>query len=101
MFKKFRKNDYNWTFEYIKEYNQMRAYYERMLLEKQELIDTLHKEIEVLKNKKSAGRQKQISDADVETIRYLKNKGLSYNQIAKQTGWSKATISRVINNKYE
>ena len=34
MLKKLKKNDYNWTGKYIKEYNQMVSYYEKQLEEK-------------------------------------------------------------------
>ena len=43
--------------------------------------------------------KKQISDKDIDRIRKLKNEGKSYSYISSETGWSKATISRVINNK--
>ena len=100
MLKKLKKNDYNWTGKYIKEYNQMVSYYEKQLEEKNKIIDHLKIENENLrKNMKFQGKQKQISDKDIEKIRQLKNEGKSYSYISNETGWSKATISRVINNK--
>ncbi|MDY3960157.1 helix-turn-helix domain-containing protein [Romboutsia timonensis] len=100
MLKKLRKNDYNWTGKYIKEYNQMVSYYEKQLEEKNRIIESLRIENENLrKNIKFQGKQKQISDNDIEQIRQLKNEGKSYSYISNVTGWSKATISRVINNK--
>ncbi|MDU6482974.1 MAG: DNA-binding protein [Paeniclostridium sordellii] len=100
MIKKLKKNNYNWTFQYIKEYNQMVAYYEKQLEEKNKTIDLLR--VENLKLKSSSKLQskiKQISDKDIFKIKKLKDEGKSYSYISKETGWSKATISRVINNK--
>lgn len=100
MLKKLKKNDYNWTGKYIREYNEMVSYYEKQLAEKNMIIDSLRIENENLrKNIKFQGKQKQISDKDIEKIRQLKNDGKSYSYISNVTGWSKATISRVINNK--
>ena len=101
MIKKLKKNnEYNWTGKYIKEYNQMVSYYDKQLEEKNNIIESLKLEIQLLrKNIKLQGKQKEISDKDIKLIRQLKNKGMSYSLISKETGWSKATISRVINNK--
>ena len=100
MLKKLKKNDYSWTGKYIKEYNQMVSYYEKQLEEKNRIIDSLSIENKNLKNSiKFQGKQKQISDKDINKIRKLKNEGKSYSYISSETGWSKATISRVINNK--
>lgn len=42
MLKKLKKNsEYNWTGKYIKEYNQMVSYYEKQLLEKNKIIESL------------------------------------------------------------
>lgn len=100
LLKKLRKNDYNWAFHYIKEYNQMVSFYEKQLNEKNQEIKKLNKELEKIKlDNKFKIRQKQISDKDIDRIKQLKEQGKSYSYISKETGWSKATISRVINNK--
>ena len=100
LLKKLKKDDYNWTGKYIKEYNQMVSYYEKQLEEKNRIIESLSLENKNLKNSiKFQGKQKQISDKDINKIRKLKNEGKSYSYISSETGWSKATISRVINNK--
>lgn len=107
MLKKRGKNDYNWTFNYIKEYNQMVSDYEKKIKEKNEIIKEKEKIIKLLKDEniklKSSStlkpRQKQIPDKDITKIKELKREGKSYSYIANVTGWSKATISRVINNK--
>ncbi|MFR4164180.1 MAG: helix-turn-helix domain-containing protein [Paraclostridium sordellii] len=99
MFKKLKNNNYNWTFHYIKEYNQMISFYEKQLNEKNKEIKKLNDELEKLKsNTKFKTKQKQISDEDIDKIKQLKKQGKSYSYISKETGWSKATISRVINN---
>lgn len=100
MSKKLKNNEYNWTFKYIKEYNDMVAHYEKQIEEKDKAIELLNAEI--LKLKKSIKFQpktKQIPDKDIVEIKKLKNEGKSYSFISQETGWSKATISRVINNK--
>ena len=100
MFKKLRKNDYSWVFNYIKEYNQMVSYYEKQLNEKNQAIKKLENELDKLKkDNKFKIKQKQIPDKDIDRIRKLKKQGKSYSYISNETGWSKATISRVINNK--
>ncbi|CEQ01202.1 DNA-binding protein [[Clostridium] sordellii] len=100
MFKKLKNNNYNWTFHYIKEYNQMISFYEKQLNEKNKEIKKLNDELEKLKsNTKFKTKQKQISDEDIDKIKQLKKQGKSYSYISSVTGWSKATISRVINNK--
>lgn len=100
MIKKLKKDDYNWTGKYIREYNEMVSHYEKQLEEKNKIIDYLKIENENLrKNIKFQGKQKQIPDKDIDRIRKLKNEGKSYSYISNVTGWSKATISRVINNK--
>lgn len=100
MLKKLKKNEYNWTFRYIKEYNEMVSYYEKQLEEKNKTIDLLKaKNLELKKSIKFQSKTKQISDKDILKIKKFKNEGKSYSFISKETGWSKATISRVINNK--
>ncbi|WP_077066765.1 helix-turn-helix domain-containing protein [Paraclostridium sordellii] len=100
LFKKLKNNNYNWTFHYIKEYNQMVSFYEKQISDKDIEIKKLNNELDKLKsNSKFKTKQKQISDEDIERIKQLKENGKSYSYISKETGWSKATISRVINNK--
>lgn len=100
LFKKLKNNDYNWIGKYIKEYNQMVSHYEKQLNEKDKEIKKLNNELEKIKsNNKFKTKQKQISDKDIDKIKQLKKQGKSYSYISSVTGWSKATISRVINNK--
>ena len=100
MLKKRKKQENNWAAKYIKEYNQMVSYYEKKLVEKDEYIEKLEKEIECFREKKQFNlKQKQIRDKDIDRIKELRAKGLSYSKISDKTGWSKATISRVLNDK--
>lgn len=100
LFKKLKNDDYNWVFHYIKEYNQMVSFYEKQISDKDKEIKKLNNELDKLKsNNKFKNKQKQISDEDIDKIKQLKKQGKSYSYISSVTGWSKATISRVINNK--
>lgn len=99
MSKKLKNNEYNWTFKYIKEYNDMVAYYEKQIEEKDKTIELLNTEnLKLKKSIKFQSKTKQISDKDILKIKKLKSEGKSYSYISRETGWSKATISRVINN---
>ena len=70
MLKKLKKDDYNWTGKYIREYNEMVSYYEKQLEEKNRIIESLSLENDNLrKNIKFQGKQKQISDKDIDKIR--------------------------------
>lgn len=97
------KSNENWKINYIKEFNDMRAEYEKKLSDKQTEIDDLKKEIEELKAFRSNFRpkEKQITDGDIEFIKKLRNQGLSYRQISQKTSWSKATICRVLKGLYD
>ncbi|CEP50260.1 DNA-binding protein [[Clostridium] sordellii] len=78
----------------------MVSFYEKQISDKDIEIKKLNNELDKLKsNSKFKTKQKQISDEDIERIKQLKENGKSYSYISKETGWSKATISRVINNK--
>ena len=46
-------------------------------------------------------KTKQIPNKDIELIKMLRNNGLSYREITRQTGWSVATVSRVLNGVYD
>lgn len=57
----------------------------------------LKQNVEVSKVRNS----RKISDEDVKRIKYLKKCGYSYSKISCDTGWSKGTISNVLNGKYD
>ena len=80
------KSDENWKINYIKEFNEMRAEYEKKILAKQNEIDEL---------------KKQIKDSDIASIKELRTEGLSYREISQKTCWSKATVCRVLNGFYD
>lgn len=97
------KSNESWKINYIKEFNDMRAEYEKKLSDKQDEIDSLKKEIEELKAFRSNLRpkEKQITDSDIDFIKKLRSQGLSYRQISQKTSWSKATICRVLKGLYD
>lgn len=93
-------NKNKWAKEYIKQYKEMQEEYEKKLNDKQRIIDELNEKIKYLEScPKLKPRPKQITNRDIARIRVLKSQGYSYSYISNETGWSKATISRVINNK--
>ena len=93
----------DWKVNYIKEFNEMRDTYEEKLRMKQIEIDNLKKEVEDLKSLKNnlKPKEKQIKDSDIQHIKELRNNGLSYREISKETSWSKATVCRVLNGMYD
>lgn len=97
------KSQDEWKINYIKEFNEMRDSYEDKLKAKQNEIDNLKKEIEELKSLRNnlKPKEKQIKDSDIQHIKELRNKGLSYREISKETSWSKATVCRVLNGLYD
>lgn len=97
------KAEDDWKINYIKEFNEMRGAYERKLQKKQLEIENLKIEIERLKNTRNnlKPKEKQITDTDINNIKFLRGSGLSYKEISDKTKWSKATVSRVLNGLYD
>ncbi|MCC3865644.1 DNA-binding protein [Terrisporobacter petrolearius] len=97
------KSQDDWKVNYIKEFNEMRDAYEEKLRAKQMEIESLKEEIEHLKLLRNnlKPKEKQIKDSDIEQIKELRNDGLSYREISKETSWSKATVCRVLNGLYD
>ncbi len=97
------KSQDDWKVNYIKEFNEMRDSYEEKLRAKQMEIDNLKQEIEHLRSLRNnlKPKEKQIKDSDIEHIKELRNAGLSYREISKETSWSKATVCRVLNGLYD
>ena len=97
------KGQEEWKIKYIREFNEMRDTYEEKLRKKQNEIENLKKEIEDLKTLKNnlKPKEKQIKDSDIQYIKELRNNGLSYREISKETSWSKATVCRVLNGMYD
>ncbi|WP_343344677.1 helix-turn-helix domain-containing protein [Terrisporobacter petrolearius] len=97
------KSQDDWKVNYIKEFNEMRDAYEEKLRTKQMEIESLKEEIEHLRLLRNnlKPKEKQIKDSDIEQIKELRNDGLSYREISKETSWSKATVCRVLNGLYD
>ncbi|MCC3869292.1 helix-turn-helix domain-containing protein [Terrisporobacter mayombei] len=97
------KSPDDWKVNYIKEFNEMRDAYEEKLRAKQMEIESLKEEIEHLRLLRNnlKPKEKQIKDSDIEQIKELRNDGLSYREISKETSWSKATVCRVLNGLYD
>jgi len=97
------KSQDDWKVNYIKEFNEMRDAYEEKLRAKQMEIESLKEEIEHLRLLRNnlKPKEKQIKDSDIEQIKELRNNGLSYREISKETSWSKATVCRVLNGLYD
>lgn len=76
-------------------------------------IETLENQLKEEKNKRVnvsetcqrvntlTPKTKQILNKDIFIIKMLRDKGLSYREITRQTGWSIATVSRVLNGVYD
>ena len=97
------KYEDDWKKNYIQEFNEMRDAYEKKLYKKQIEIDDLRNELRKIRDSKNTlkPKEKQITDIDIQSIKDLRFCGLSYSEISKQTRWSKATISRVLNGLYD
>ena len=97
------KSQDDWKVNYIKEFNEMRDAYEEKLRAKQMDIASLKEEIEHLRLLRNnlKPKEKQIKDSYIEQIKELRNDGLSYREISKETSWSKATVCRVLNGLYD
>ena len=97
------KSQDDWKVNYIKEFNEMRDAYEEKLRAKQMEIESLKEEIEHLRLLRNnlKPKEKQIKDSDIDQIKELRNNGLSYREISKETSWSKATVCRVLNGLYD
>lgn len=89
----------------------MQMYHGNKQFKKQ--IETLENQLKEEKNKRVnvsetcqrvntlTPKTKQILNKDIAIIKLLRSKGLSYREITRQTGWSIATVSRVLNGVYD
>lgn len=81
--------------KYINEVQKLKDEHNKKIIE-------LEAEIEMLKGKINLqSRKREIKDEEVEKIKELRDSGLSYRAIAKETGWSNVTISRALNGIYD
>lgn len=53
------------------------------------------------KNTKLSGRKPKVTIQDIDEVKTLYRNGYSYTKIKNITGWSKGTISSIINGKYD
>lgn len=91
------------TTDWEEKYKMLQEQYDKLYEERREL----KKRIKALEDRfKKTGylepKQRQIKWEQILQIKALKkNEGLSCEAIAKETGWSKATVWRVLNGKYD
>ncbi|MGL5084569.1 MAG: helix-turn-helix domain-containing protein [Clostridium sp.] len=94
-----KKSSTNWEEKYKDlERNYDKIYEEnRELKNKVKLLETRFKKTGYLEPK-----ERKITNEQILYIKTLREKeGLSYSSIAKESGWSKATICRVLNGAYD
>lgn len=94
-----KKNNISWE----EKYHMLSERYYKICDENRELI----KKVKLLENRiKATGylepKTRQISSEDILYIKTLRSKEkLSYSEIAKESGWSKSTVCRVLNGAYD
>ena len=94
-----KKDEINWE----EKYNQLALRSEELYEENRELKKQIkHLEERIKKTGYLEPKERQISNEQILYIKALRQKeGLSYKSISEETGWSKATISRVLNGAYD
>lgn len=88
------------------ENNELKKELNKYKIEYQKLYDSKEKckkELEQIKTKVFLPKKKiqQITEQQIQEIKTLRNQGLSYSEIERNTKWSKYTISRVLNGHYD
>lgn len=98
IFNKNKSSEIDWKEKYNELKHRHDNLYEenRALKKKVSLLETRIKKTGYLEPK-----ERQIKWEEILRIKALKKEGLSYSSISKETGWSKATICRVINRYYD
>lgn len=86
--------------------NELKKELNKYKIEYQKLYDSKEKckkELEQIKTKVFLPKKKiqQITEQQIQEIKTLRNQGLSYSEIERNTKWSKYTISRVLNGHYD
>lgn len=94
-----KKENVNWQ----EKYNELLCRYDNLYYENRELKKKVKDlELRIKKTGYLEPKERQITNDEILYIKTLKSKeNLSYSAIAKETGWSKATICRVINGAYD
>lgn len=92
-----KKKTVDWEEKYNELYKRYDEIYEenRALRKQVNLLETRIKKTGYLEPK-----ERQIKWEEILRIKALKKEGMSYRSISEETGWSKATISRIINGYY-
>lgn len=94
-----RKEQINWE----EKYNELLCRYDNLYDENRKLKKKVNDlEVMIKKTGYLKPKERQITTDEILYIKTLKSKeNLSYSAISKETGWSKATICRVINGAYD
>ena len=81
---------------YIENYqNQLKDEHKKHIKNLEDKINDLESKIDL------QSKKRQITDEQVQQIKDLRAKGLSYRAIEKETGWSSVTINRALNGVYD
>ena len=82
--------------EYVDDFVQkLKNEYTKQIKEFEDKIKDLESKIDL------QSKKRQITDEQVQQIKALRAKGLSYRAIQNQTGWSSVTINRALNGIYD
>ncbi|MGL6120308.1 MAG: hypothetical protein ACRC0V_07350 [Fusobacteriaceae bacterium] len=91
------------AFDWEEKYKELLSKYEKIYDENRDLRKTV-KELEtrIKKTGYLEPKERQITSEEILYIKTLREKEkLSYSLISKETGWSKATICRVLKGVYD
>ncbi len=81
--------------EHRNEIQKLKNEYTKQIKEFEDKIKYLEIKIDL------QSKKRQITDEQVQEIKDLRAKGLSYRAIQNQTGWSSVTINRALNGIYD
>lgn len=81
--------------EHRNEIQKLKNEYTKYIEELEDRIKDLESKIDL------QSKKRQITDEQVQEIKDLRAKGLSYRAIQKETGWSSVTINRALNGIYD
>ena len=81
--------------EHKNEIQKLKNEYTKQIKEFEDKIKDLESKIDL------QSKKRQITDEQVQQIKDLRAKGLSYRAIQNQTGWSSVTINRALNGIYD
>ena len=81
--------------EHKNEIQKLKNEYTKHIKNLEDKINDLESKIDL------QSKKRQITDEQVQQIKDLRAKGLSYRAIQNQTGWSSVTINRALNGVYD